>query len=104
MPSELGDDPKKQTKVFYTKDLLDKTSKDLCRIGGLSVEAMRMLHPNRVFSTECAECSDSNNYEFLPKKTKGCKETLPLFLKYNLSACFSPVFINSLILLSVYLV
>lgn len=68
---ELGDDPKRQTKVFYTNDLLDKDSRHFCGIGGLAVEARRKelglednseypmwrLHPNRVFSTECPKCS-----------------------------------------------
>lgn len=82
--SELGDDPNSQTKVFYGKDLIDKTSRHFCGIGGLSVDARRKelglednseypmwrLHPNKVFLTECPECSDPKNFECLPKKDK----------------------------------
>lgn len=70
--SELGESAKNQTKIFYTRDLLENSSRHFCGIGGLRTDARRSelgledkseypmwkLHPNRVFSTECPECSD----------------------------------------------
>lgn len=83
--SKLGDDPKKQTKIFYTRDLLENTSRYSCGIGCMRVDARRRelgleddseylmwrLHPNRVFPNECPECNDLRSLACLLKKDRG---------------------------------
>lgn len=73
--SELGDDPRTQTKVFLSGELIADASRYLCGIGGYSIDARRRelglednyeypfwkLHPGRVFLDECPECSDLSN-------------------------------------------
>lgn len=73
--SELRTDPKTQTKVFLTSELIDNPSKKFCGIGGLFVDARRRelglegndeypvwrLHPNRIFSNDCPKCSNPNS-------------------------------------------
>lgn len=64
--------PKIQTKVFFTGELIERSSRHSCGMGGLSANARRRelkiedndeypawrLHPNRVFSNECSECKN----------------------------------------------
>lgn len=83
--SELGESAKNQTKIFYTRDLLENLSRHFFGIGGLRIDARRSklgledkgeysmwkLHLNRVFSTECPKCSDPQSLVCLPNKDKG---------------------------------
>lgn len=70
--SELGDDPKTQTKVFLISELITNESRYHCGVGGKSVDASRKelcledndeypawrLHPGRVYFGDCPECSN----------------------------------------------
>lgn len=83
--SELGVNPKSQTKIFYTRDLLDYTSRNFCGIVDLRTDTYRRelglednneypmwrLHPNKIFLNECPECIDPKSFVCLPKKDKG---------------------------------
>lgn len=68
---ELGDDPKKQTKVFSTSVLLDVQSLIWCGVCGVLIQPRQKelgledlseypawrLHPNRFFFYDCPICS-----------------------------------------------
>lgn len=70
--SELGDNLRTQSKVFFTSELIANESRHACGIGGLAAADRRRelsledneeypvckLHPGRTFSDECPVCSN----------------------------------------------
>lgn len=93
--SELGDDPKNQTKVYFTGELIKKSSREFCGIGRLSVNTrlrelkledndeypIGRLQPNRVFSNECPEYNDSHSQGCLASESyDGRKKDVCYFL------------------------